>query len=684
MKRLGTYAAYIGSQTAVSASHCDAYDLGTGDFSVSFLVAPDTAGMVIGCVKDRQRETKNKAGWYVEIQKGNKLRFYTGNGIRYAAATSAAVPVLGSGCSCFITCVRKAGHLSILLDEQELPCSYDGFREEAIDVTVGTDLYFGGLETQYEGSFRGVLQCVTLWSKAVDLEDLSYAHSGILPPDGSHLIGWWTLDGELSDKSPSFNPISNARNLAFVEAYDTLWTEEKGYLYWCVAEGTPALPLRPKTADRAVDAAPMDAILSRRELYARERNGLNSGGCEQLKRTFTVPVRANGAIMGTINSGSELPEYPEGVTLNVFTPTGVSVATLPCTDKQWVVTHNGNVWQFLIVGPEQGEWKVELSAGEGLSFDLDCQFIPEGADRDDLAAAARRIYGQYDTAQITNGVIPETFVLKPFARIAAQVRLDSGADRRQNSTLMVFVVVAALGLIVGIVAEQIKDSVLDPAAGQLKWLPESELYYYYNMTKGCYDSLIDKSTFTLYHFINTQFGGENAPTDPGEFITRYDLKELGVESLHLDLGGEGCFAFGGAVFGWIGAININTQNVNSQYKDMHIPYLVRLANWTNCPFPFESNSVGRITAQSIPGFTAKEQTEIVRCLRKEAGAQINVWTLPEFLKNFALDKITAALNKELQRSKYKAVYVEKEPDNETDFLDYDTDFYRYTVKIVKK
>lgn len=673
-----TYAAHIGRETAVTVRHDDAYDLSMGNFTVSFLLSVEMEGMVVGCVKDRQADTKYKTGWYVEIQKGGRIYFYTGDGIRYSAVKSVAVPKVEEGYLSFITCIRQDGKLSVFLEDRELECAVEGYRE-TINVTSGTGVYFGGLESEYEGRFCGALQNVALWRKAATKDELACIFNKILPPDTSCLIGWWMFDQDLLDRSPVHNSISNARNLSFVEIFDMLWTEDGDYVYQCVAEGEPTYSI------------------SREE---RLKSFYDTGpGIRWIKRRFTIPVYGSGALVGSINDAIETAVYPEGVTLDITSPSGVSMAEMSNSESQWIV-RNWYVWQFVIMNPEEGDWIVEIGASEGLNFDFDCQFIPKDVDMTRVSHAMQQIYSRYENSTSADGIRPESFIFKPFARMVAHYH-DERRSGRSNFEILTTICVVLTLVCAKYAYDQIMEQLEMPSSEDDTDLNTMWISYNYEMDYLFYEG--DYQTGILYEDIKKKFKGIGAPQDSKKFYCKEDVKKLGKAQkqdwdykklkIHLDLGGEGCFqerykengkvVAMGLKSGWNTAININSQKNNSQKKDMAIPYLILVSkSWTDS-LPFENDMITRITAQGTGYFTEKEREEIVRCIRKDTEGKIDLWCMQDQYIYYKFDDIANRLNKKLPPG-YRAVLKKQVSDPEFHASRYSEDYYKYSIVIEEK
>lgn len=637
-----TYGGYIGSTTTVSTSHKTTYDFGKGDFSVSFLLSLDLEGIVIGCVQEDYGEEDILTGWYIEICEDHSIYFYTGDGIYYSAARSVPVPELHDGFLYFITCKRTQNDLFILLEEEKLDCSCEGVTNSVMDVTCGEGIRFGGIENHDKQYFCGVIKNVTLWNKAIDEDDSFYAYNDILPEDKSNVVGWWSFDCNLLDKSPVGNPISHASNLHFVEVYDITQTEDDGYVYECIEEGEPLfLPIHPDAANELpiFHKDRQEAlIISRSALYESEvftpedrqrladRRRRNSGDA-QLKRKIKVHIDDAGVFMGSINDAIEYPIYPQDVKLDIITPSGSHLADLGNTDTQWIVTKDGNVWQFIIMDSEPGDWTIEILADEGKKFYFDYQYIRPGTSDDLLVKHMNRVYSQFQNSTAANGISPESFMFMSYARIIAlsgTINTSLEANPMPIVPIFTLTIIAILGSFIALKLSpmvEYKEDISATNGPNNAVIDCNDLAYAYRVAKGFYEC--HGPTFDIYKDIMDKFNCQT-PTDPKKFYKKSDLEKFNPPYLHLDLGGEGCFSFGGLQSGWAGAINLNKRTTNSQRPDLPIPNLVQLKDWDS-PFPFENNMVDRITAQGIDDLTNNEIREIVRCIRKDEKAQISFW-----------------------------------------------------------
>lgn len=664
-------AAYIDEQTSLKVSPNAAYDFGKGDFSATLLLSADTEGIILGYVKQESAKAYPK-GWYLELLKDCSIYFYTGDGDSFAAVTSEPVPELEDGYLYFLTASRKGGTLSIILETELLTVTREGSTDTALDVSCGSELYFGGLENNYEEEFCGVIKDVTLWSKAIGDAEYEYVYNDILPFDMTDLRGWWSLGGTLKDLSPVSNAISHAKNLRFVEIFDILQAEiEGGYQYENINQTGMPLLLKNISAD-------VPLLMERKD---------------KIKRKIKVTIEKKGVFLGTCNEKSPLIAFPDGVELTVLTPSGQSIAELSDTQEQIIRRHGTSIQQFLFLNPEQGDWTIEISASPDSSFDFDYQYIPENTEREDIVQSMYTLYGQYAHSEKADGITPEYFIFSSLGRIMMMdLEAMTQKESKQKDCIALGdpVVIIGIGMLIAAAA-----TVIGAGYGVCKFIG-----WVYNQVTESSEYLPAFSWETYTTEISQIYTGSNTasrvyadiaarlnhqtPSNPKDFYKKSYLDSLSPYNyLHLDLGGEGCFECNGINAGFAVAININTQTNNSQYKNIEIPWLIQMKDWDS-QLPFENHMVDRITAQSIEPFTDMEIDEIARCIRKDPKGKIDIWTFKDSYPKFRLNDVISLMKDKYGLSKKYDAYVDEEANDEE--FDYSSlkGYYKYSIIIYKK
>ena len=137
--------------------------------------------------------------------------------------------------------------------------------------------------------------------------------------------------------------------------------------------------------------------------------------------------------------------------------------------------------------------------------------------------------------------------------------------------------------------------------------------------------------------------GRPATCDASRFVARIDIGIDQSYNIHLDIGGEGYHTYGGVESGFEGAINLNTQENDSQPPHGKIPLLILLpggTSWNPPPqYPFREGFADYITMQGVP-LTDMNVNEMARCLRP--GGLIELWIDPNFRSQ--IDNLARKLN----------------------------------------
>lgn len=119
-------------------------------------------------------------------------------------------------------------------------------------------------------------------------------------------------------------------------------------------------------------------------------------------------------------------------------------------------------------------------------------------------------------------------------------------------------------------------------------------------------------------------------------ITRAEFESFKIQKFRIDVGGEGCFSFGGIKTGVSDALNINGKVTNSQNSQKQIPALIHINDWEQDKFPINDNCVDTVLMYGCGNPTANEADEIIRCLRKVPNSRIDTsadQNVVEYIKN---------------------------------------------------
>lgn len=674
-------AAYLSENSLMKVSSQFAFQFGTGDFSVTLLFSPDTPGVLVSCLEE-QAGTNLCKGWYLALHSDTTVVFQVCDGREVCSAVSSPIPDCFDGYLLHLAAVRSDGVLKLYL-EGELIGRSPSAVSTRLDVSCNQSLVFGGdgPDRLGEEKYNGLLQCVTLWSRALPPSLFDFTASDVLPLDKDHLQGWWPLDGSLSDRGPYGFQITYCDNVSYYPVFDlSEIVKENGYCYGNVEQTVFALPVQ-----------------------TRSKHRLNETQEETLRRKITVSVDRQGIFLGSCAANAPILSYPKGVTLSVTSPSGRSITDMSTDDKQLIVLENGQVYQFLFLEPEQGDWTLELTAAPDSSFVLDYQFIPSGITREHLTQAMNSLYPQYIGSELADEVTPTSFLLSSLAKmitldINQQLVQQSRRQADGKAALMVDpVTVGAVAILVGAAAIVGLGcyGLCKGIAALYRWIagstpnptpepePEPELPYQYNWDtlshelSNYYEYKI--STFQIYDSIYKKLG-KTVPQSPDKFYTRADFEALGEDmTLHIDIGGEGCFWDRDLLCGFADAININVVTENSQRNELAIPFLIHLDNW-EMKWPFESGSVDRITSQGTPPYNDVELEEAARCIRKVKGARIDFWIPISAWQDFRLDNLAEKIRKLVEGTNIQVRVIQKANDPEFDGH-YAKNFAKYSIEL---
>lgn len=217
---MSNYALTISSGN-VSMPNNNAYNVGTGAFSVLALVKPSGTGTIVS--RKGTAGGSNNGGWLLVIERNNVLKFATDNGFGYYQITGTASN-LNDGYWHFIAAVRNSsGALSLYVDGILLGTSVQTNSSTPLNVNNSLPLMIGGTAQSQEpcNQYNGMVMNVSIWNTA--LSQSSVIAAMVNPVNAASTIGCWTLDNNYNDSSPTHNNGSaTGSNIKFNSLYMTM------------------------------------------------------------------------------------------------------------------------------------------------------------------------------------------------------------------------------------------------------------------------------------------------------------------------------------------------------------------------------------------------------------------------------------------------------------------------------
>ncbi|EGG17891.1 hypothetical protein DFA_08892 [Cavenderia fasciculata] len=200
----------------VSIPSIAAYNVGTNDFSVTFLIQASSIGPLVS--RKPMAGGAGNGGFRITLGAGGIISFVTDTGSNEKVLQSIQSPAL-NGINMSVACVRQSNQMMIYFDTT-LVASVSG---SAMNINNSAPLQFGQcLQLGPSAQYLGKISRVTFWNKAIDVVLMDKAYKGTLSNELG-LIGNWLLQSDGLDSSPTKNnSMTTLINTSFASSNLTL------------------------------------------------------------------------------------------------------------------------------------------------------------------------------------------------------------------------------------------------------------------------------------------------------------------------------------------------------------------------------------------------------------------------------------------------------------------------------
>jgi hypothetical protein len=222
----------------------NAYNLGTGAFSLLALVKPTGTGTIVS--RKSTAGGIGNGGWLLVIENNNVLKFATDDGTGYYQIKATASN-LHDGYWHAIAAVRDAsGTLSLYVDGYLLTSTVGTNRFTPLNINNSIELMVAGTSQAQEpcNQYSGDIMNVSLWNSA--LTQVQVIDAMVNPVNGGSTIGCWTFDGNYSDSSPTGNNgTANGSAIKTTELYMTMpfMMQRQSQTNWCWAADSTSVSI---------------------------------------------------------------------------------------------------------------------------------------------------------------------------------------------------------------------------------------------------------------------------------------------------------------------------------------------------------------------------------------------------------------------------------------------------------
>lgn len=295
-----------------------AYNFGLGDFTITAIFQTTQPGTVVSR-KSTEGGSPDYAGWLLVLKPNGVFKMATDNGFGFYEVNSQATNAL-NGQWHSVAIIRKNGAISIFFDGVLINITPNSSLPTPLNISNSRRVVIGNCDQQQEPyrQFVGIIEDVTIWNRALDEAEIQRTRFNEVTPNDQGLVGFWKLDQNFDDSSPTRNNGSGAGSVKFVEVAH----QAKRQQTLKIAEGT---------------------------------SYLYGVALDKSKSSVT---------------------FPEGAFVKVFRPDGTQLEQDSNTDDLFVKMNGDSVWAFTVKNPQAGDWKFAVECPTSTPFLLSIQTTP--------------------------------------------------------------------------------------------------------------------------------------------------------------------------------------------------------------------------------------------------------------------------------------------------------------------
>lgn len=197
-----------GTPSYLSAPNNNAYDFGTGDFTLQCWVKTTASGTVIS--RKPTAGGSGNGGFLLVIKPNGVVKLATDNGFGFYEINTVTTTICDGNWH-FLTGVRKSNALTIYLDGVLVSSTVGSNISPPINVNNNIALFMGAVAQEQEqyNQFTGQLDEVRIWNIALSQTQIQDQMNQPLTGTESGLVGYYTFsDQNGNDSSPTANNAS--------------------------------------------------------------------------------------------------------------------------------------------------------------------------------------------------------------------------------------------------------------------------------------------------------------------------------------------------------------------------------------------------------------------------------------------------------------------------------------------
>jgi phosphatidylserine/phosphatidylglycerophosphate/cardiolipin synthase-like enzyme len=330
------YGAKIDNGGMVTIPSNSAYNFGTEDFTITAIFQTTQPGTIISR-KPAEGGAGNR-GWWLNLAANGVIQMNTDDGSNYYRVVSEPTIAL-DGKWHSVAAVRQNGNIFIFFDGIFISVTPQGQGSTPLNISNSHRVIIGYCDQQ-QLQFVGILEDLSVWNRALDAADIQRTRFNEITPSDTGLVGFWKMDQNFDDASPTRNNGSASGSVQFVKV------------------------------------------------------------AHQAERQQTLKIESGtGYLYGVVTDKSKSDaSFPENALVKVFRPDGTQLNQESNTDELFVHMNGDSVWAFAVKNPQAGDWKFAVECLTSVPMLLSIQTTPTQDVPQTIGNALQELYGEVPAA----------------------------------------------------------------------------------------------------------------------------------------------------------------------------------------------------------------------------------------------------------------------------------------------
>ncbi|TCL63363.1 concanavalin A-like lectin/glucanase superfamily protein [Hydrogenispora ethanolica] len=230
------YGMLIPKESYLEIPSHDAYNFGTGDFTITLLFQTARPGTLISR-KSSEGGSSECAGWLLTLKPDGVIKMATDNGFGFYEVNSEPTPAL-DGTWHAVAAIRRNGAISIYFDGAAIAVTPRFSLPTPLDISNRRRIVIGDCDQEQEEykQFTGVLEDISLWNRALDPAEIQSTMFNNINPLDPALVGLWELNQDFTDSSQTRNDADPIGAVRWLAVFHCVWAESVNKYAYCAID----------------------------------------------------------------------------------------------------------------------------------------------------------------------------------------------------------------------------------------------------------------------------------------------------------------------------------------------------------------------------------------------------------------------------------------------------------------